>query len=404
MSEEVIYCIDSQFLRQNLREGGAAEPEFTWLGYRELGWLFQKLRSAESSLDKFMARSCCEKHPEWRQPIPYMMVLSMGKVLSYRRSSLVGEQRLAKKRSIGFGGHVNVGDGGCAPMNILAAADRELDEELHLPPGRPYLAFHGLLMSDFDATAQDHLGVVFSVKTAGAGVKNPEYVEEEWLTLEAARAKIDEFEHWSQVLIRDVLPELLVPVPKPVETLGEYRPLDAPTELRYSAARDVAYLGNSMVKRMMRAGSHSVSWAGLVSRLRGSRTREEFDVELSKVTLAIGAALYECQQNPNASPLPALQQFGWETFSEEAKTVLLAVCGTLMLSTTLSGVRDAAYGTENFELSVLRLYHYLHCDVAKADGPKEAMVQFRKAMEVALVEGLRRDDLEEAVRRIAFDS
>ena len=420
--EEVIYAVRNADLWKVLQcerytESVPEGEEFQPFNYRLLVSLFDQLTQAfvnrcltegpghNADSCVFSQRSLLEKNPEWRQPIPYMVVTSMGRVLTYRRSKGVGESRLAGKRSFGFGGHVNREDGISAPANILAAAEREAGEELHLPDPSPYLSLQGLILSTYDATARDHMGIVFSLRTASAAVKNEAYVEEEWMTLEEVRSEIAQFEHWSQVLIRDLLPSLLVP-PKSraEERIAQYRPLNAPTSLPYAAMRDVAYLGNTLMKRLFTVSSYSTQWADLVAKLRRDRPREQFDAEIAGAVKIIGDALRSAQLSTDAAPLATLKQFGWADLDRDVKAVVLVVLGTMMLSTTLAGVRDASLGIPDFEVQVASLYHYLLCDAAQVDSLQEAMAQFQKAMTLAQAHGLRREDLEEAVRRIAFGS
>jgi len=52
-------------------------------------------------------RSTCETDPNYLQIIPYVIIKDRyGYIFSYRRGSGGGEERLLKKCSIGFGGHV----------------------------------------------------------------------------------------------------------------------------------------------------------------------------------------------------------------------------------------------------------------------------------------------------------
>lgn len=428
-AEEVIYAVKNADLWNVLQQPHCIEnvpegDEFQPFNYRLLVSLFDRLAelqllrwsgatslkndaqailSNDASVATTAPRSTLEKNPVWRQPIPYMVVTSMGRVLTYRRTKGVGEGRLLGKRSLGFGGHVNREDGSSAPANILVAAEREANEELNLPDAAPYLSLCGLLLSTYDETARDHMGVVFSIRTAWASIKEPNYAEEAWLTLEEAQNQIDDFEHWSQVLIRDLLPGLVVtPKPRAEEAIAQYRPLNAPTSLPYAAMRDVAYLGNTLIKRLQTVSSYSTQWAALVANLRKDRSREEFDAMIARATTIIGESLHAIQDRPDAVPVKTLKEFGWGDLDRDAKSVVLIVLGTMMLSTTLAGVRDAALGIPDFETQVASLYHYLICDAGQVDSLQEAMTQFQKAMTLAQVHGLRREDLEEAVRRIAF--
>jgi 8-oxo-dGTP pyrophosphatase MutT (NUDIX family) len=321
-------------------------------------------------------------------------------VLSYRRSKLAGEQRLLGRRSIGFGGHVNMSDG-LPPFNLLVAAEREIAEELALP-GDTNLAFQGVLLSDVDATARDHMALVFTLRSASAQIVDASYVEEAWLTPRELQESINEYEPWSQMLIRDLLPKVVTPpVPRQQGGVAQFRPVNAPTELPYAAQRDVAYLGNALIKRALALDSHSPPWAGHVAQFRGDESRDEFDGKLFATVRLVAEAMQATQQTED-EPLAVLKACGWDQVPDNVKNCVLAQFGVIMLSTVLAGIRDASPYVSNFELNVLQLYHYLHCDLGKVDSLQEAMRQFRQSMEIAQSRGLRREDLEEAVRRLAF--
>ncbi len=55
----------------------------------------------------YVERERAERTPEWKQVIPYSVVLCDGKVFLLRRTKGGGEARLFDKLSIGVGGHIN---------------------------------------------------------------------------------------------------------------------------------------------------------------------------------------------------------------------------------------------------------------------------------------------------------
>jgi predicted NUDIX family phosphoesterase len=60
-------------------------------------------------------REALETNPAYRQLLPYVIVRQIGsdaktRFLTYRRTKLIGEERLADKVSIGFGGHIDAAD------------------------------------------------------------------------------------------------------------------------------------------------------------------------------------------------------------------------------------------------------------------------------------------------------
>jgi predicted NUDIX family phosphoesterase len=105
-------------------------------------------------------RAALEPNGNYRQLLPYTVVRrrdSDGEMryLAYERTQRVGEQRLAGKVSIGFGGHIDgadvvYDDGGKSIINLSAtimdSAIRERREELKVKGERD--AFHGICVLD----------------------------------------------------------------------------------------------------------------------------------------------------------------------------------------------------------------------------------------------------------------
>ena len=58
----------------------------------------------------FLGRSEAENNPNYKQIIPYTLVVFRDTLLHYVRGKKAGEQRLIAKGSIGVGGHMNDGD------------------------------------------------------------------------------------------------------------------------------------------------------------------------------------------------------------------------------------------------------------------------------------------------------
>ena len=104
----------------------------------------------------FVPRPEAEEDPSLKQLIPYVVV------------TCGGEKRLARKASVGIGGHINDGDGLGADFDAAAynrALVRELQEEI---------AFDGpfverplaLLNDDSNAVGSVHLGIVHQCEIA----------------------------------------------------------------------------------------------------------------------------------------------------------------------------------------------------------------------------------------------
>src|SRR5213595_4348960 len=60
----------------------------------------------------FIPRPQAESNPDYKQIIPYVLIVFQNTVLHYVRGKKAGEQRLIAKGSIGIGGHLNDADAG----------------------------------------------------------------------------------------------------------------------------------------------------------------------------------------------------------------------------------------------------------------------------------------------------
>jgi predicted NUDIX family phosphoesterase len=163
----------------------------------------------------FVERERAERTPEWKQVIPYSIVLHAGQVLLLERLKAGGEARLHHKLSIGVGGHVNPADlaaGSGRALGLLeAGARRELAEELELH-GEISIESVGLINDDTNPVGAVHVGLVQRVTAEGqvsiretnalrGGLVEPEKLRE----LLAQGANL---ESWSALLV-ERLDELL---------------------------------------------------------------------------------------------------------------------------------------------------------------------------------------------------
>jgi predicted NUDIX family phosphoesterase len=116
----------------------------------------------------FVPRADAERNPAWKQLIPYCAVERAGRrreLFCARRTRRHSETRLHDLLSIGFGGHVNPGDGGAGPGILARALARELGEELTLPEPCEPLAL-GLINDDSTEVGQVHAGIAYLVSVA----------------------------------------------------------------------------------------------------------------------------------------------------------------------------------------------------------------------------------------------
>jgi predicted NUDIX family phosphoesterase len=176
------------------------------------------LRAFERALAQgfFVERERAEHTPEWKQVIPYSIVVRSGHVLLLERLKAGGEARLHHKLSIGVGGHVNPEDletaGSDRALALLqAGARRELEEELELE-GELAIECVGLINDDSNPVGAVHVGLVQRVTTEGrVSIRETEVLRGGLVEPEKLRGLLAQganFESWSALLV-ERLDELL---------------------------------------------------------------------------------------------------------------------------------------------------------------------------------------------------
>lgn len=115
-------------------------------------------------------REGLEKNTDYRQLLPYFIIRSLGtdetptRYLTYRRTSKVGEQKLAGNGSIGLGGHVDITDIAYRQLpgrpelegvvyidgTLRLAAMREMYEEVGLDINEHQVTSYGVILDDSD--------------------------------------------------------------------------------------------------------------------------------------------------------------------------------------------------------------------------------------------------------------
>lgn len=136
------------------------------------------------------------------QILPYIFIKCGNEYLTYARKG--SETRLHGKRSMGFGGHVELQD---LQTNIIDTitftGGRELGEELGLKV--PPVLTSEYIYSDYDQVSQVHIGAIGFIEITDKSLIKPdetEVIDPVWQTIDDIRARIDGYERWSQVLVK----------------------------------------------------------------------------------------------------------------------------------------------------------------------------------------------------------
>ena len=146
------------------------------------------------------------------QILPYIAITDgQGKYLSYSRNGT--ETRLHGSRSIGVGGHVDIYDTyngedtywQSIEATILSACRRELEEEILWHDYDDYLAvdFDKLIVDTSNSVGSVHVGLFTTLVYPNAKPQE-ELHDAQWLTLDGLKSNIDEYESWSQIIIKEL--------------------------------------------------------------------------------------------------------------------------------------------------------------------------------------------------------
>ena len=160
----------------------------------------------------FLPRSEAENNPNYKQIIPYALIVFRKTVLHYVRGKKAGEQRLIAKGSIGVGGHMNEGDESLFAMDeqaYRAGVEREVNEEIKIDtPFEDQIV--ALLNDDSTDVGRVHLGIVHVFKLTEPKVEKREAMITAltFLPKNELLARRETMETWSQICV-DSLDRLL---------------------------------------------------------------------------------------------------------------------------------------------------------------------------------------------------
>lgn len=157
-----------------------------------------------------MRRRIAEENTAVVQLVSAYIVQHDERVLTYRRSKRLPESRLHGVYSAIFGGHINPDD--IMPLFRFSDSDqalmllvRELYEELRFDSLTPDIHFRGLLYDPRSEVSKQHLAIVFRVNLKDRNIKIGErgfLTDPRFETKEEMLSRIQEFENWSEYLIR----------------------------------------------------------------------------------------------------------------------------------------------------------------------------------------------------------
>jgi predicted NUDIX family phosphoesterase len=190
-TDEIVIVVPAERVRAaGVRQGFDPAPE------RILAEIFQP------GVSIGLPRSRAEVDPTYKQLVGYVVLRCVGRVFNYRRVKGGGESRLTGRRSVGLGGHLNLGDihGQVDRRSLERSIRRELQEEV-VVDGEPTLDFVGILNDDTTDVSRVHLGVVVAINLSSTlvSLRDPTLADGAFDLVSDLRNRSEEFEDWSRL-------------------------------------------------------------------------------------------------------------------------------------------------------------------------------------------------------------
>ena len=155
------------------------------------------------SYHEFMPRSEAEENTDYKQIIPYVLLLRDDKIFAMRRLSKGGEARLHGLISLGVGGHIDLDEDGDSNDVLIQGMLREIREEVEID-GADGLCPVGVINDDTTAVGSVHLGLVYKMQVTDARIRETEKLEGFWLSLLQAKELSPQMESWSAIALEAI--------------------------------------------------------------------------------------------------------------------------------------------------------------------------------------------------------
>jgi predicted NUDIX family phosphoesterase len=153
----------------------------------------------------FKLRVKVEDDPNYKQIIPYVLLHHKKTLLSYRRGSLLTENRLFNNYSVGIGGHISIDDPGLFSERYEIGMKREVKEEVHI--NTPYNSkIIAVLNDDSNKVGKVHFGIIytFSLKRPMVRKKEKSINDLKFVDYEYLRKNYVSYENWSKICINNI--------------------------------------------------------------------------------------------------------------------------------------------------------------------------------------------------------
>ena len=158
---------------------------------------------------EFIARKKAETDPDYKQLIPYVIMVHEDTILCYMRGEKSGEARLKQKYSIGIGGHINLSDVTALAdgfrSTYLNAVAREIQEEV-IVDSRHTDFIVGLINDDTNEVGKVHLGIIhiWFLDSPNIKIRDNEICNLEFLNIDQLQKIENRLETWSQFCLKQI--------------------------------------------------------------------------------------------------------------------------------------------------------------------------------------------------------
>jgi len=154
----------------------------------------------------YLNRSEAEHDKQFKQLIPYVLLICNGKILRYRRGKGGQETRLHGLFSVGVGGHIADEDHGLFSSGVgyEEGMRRELMEEVAVEQVQAPAV--GLINDDSTDVGAVHFGVVHVMHVADESVagRRSGIVSPEFITISEALSDASAYESWSRFCLENL--------------------------------------------------------------------------------------------------------------------------------------------------------------------------------------------------------
>ncbi len=156
-------------------------------------------------------RADMEEDGSYKQFIPYIAVISKGKLLTYRRTPKGTETRLHDKYSLGVGGHVDEFENLSGMELLVDGTLREIEEEIGVKVSSDQVKFVGFINDESDNVGIYHIGVaaILNLDNLNLNLGETDILDKrEFMSKKGIKLIEDKLENWSKTFYNYYLKDL----------------------------------------------------------------------------------------------------------------------------------------------------------------------------------------------------